>query len=89
MNAVAERKQALLSNTSTRTLVESAVTLEAIERPNEETRMVRAWVFDELEERAGKITLEEELEFERVYDETGSYLKALVSLRPQLQIGGI
>ena len=38
----------------------------------------------EIERRVGIITLDEELEFERVYDSTNSYLTALVALRPQL-----
>lgn len=84
MSTISERKQALLSNTSTRTLLESARTLEALTAPSEEERMVRAWTCDEIERRVGKITLDEEQEFERVYDETGSYLDALVALRPQL-----
>ena len=88
-NRLGSLKRELLSNTSTRTLIESAVTMEAVEHPNEEGRMVRAWIFDELEERGGKITMDEEEAFEKIYDETGSYLKALVSIRPQLQIGNV
>ncbi|WP_301123498.1 MULTISPECIES: hypothetical protein [Mycolicibacterium] len=84
MSTIEERKQALLAKTSTSVLMESARALEALTAPCEEERMVRAWTFDEIERRVGKITLDEEPEFERVYDETGSYLAALIALRPQL-----
>ncbi|AHY26910.1 hypothetical protein PBI_ZOEJ_86 [Mycobacterium phage ZoeJ] len=83
-NSIESRKAALLARTSTAVLLQSAATLEALQAPSSEERMVRAWTFDEIERRAGKITLDEEPEFERVYDETGSYLAALKALRPQL-----
>ena len=87
MSNLQERKRALLSNTSTRTLLESAFALEAIESRTEEERMVRAWVLDELETRVGALTPDEDEEFMRIYDETDSYLAALIALRPQL--GGV
>lgn len=79
-----ERKQQVLRSTITETLVDSARALEALESPSEDERMVKAWVFDELERRAGYLTLEEEPQFARVFDSTGSYLQALLTLRPAL-----
>uniref|UniRef100_A0AAU8GPC2 Uncharacterized protein n=1 Tax=Mycobacterium phage Pharb TaxID=3136626 RepID=A0AAU8GPC2_9VIRU len=78
------RKAAVLARATTAVLLQSAATLEAIEAPTPEQRMVRAWTFDEIEKRVGVITLDEEPEFERVYDETGSYLAALLHMRPAL-----
>ncbi|ASR78025.1 hypothetical protein I5G95_gp08 [Mycobacterium phage Bella96] len=82
--SIEDRKAALFARTSTPVLLQSAATLEALSSPTADQRMVRAWTFDEIERRVGKITLDEEPEFERVYDETDSYLAALVALRPQL-----
>ncbi|ASZ72720.1 hypothetical protein SEA_APOCALYPSE_96 [Mycobacterium phage Apocalypse] len=82
--SIADRKAALLARASTPVLLQSAETLEAIEAPTTEQRMVRAWTLDELERRVGPITLDEEPEFERIYDETGNYLTALKALRPAL-----
>ena len=87
MNNLQERKRALLSNTSTRTLLESAIVMEAIENPSQEERMVCAWVFDELLTRVGVLTPDEDEEFMRIYDETDNYLAALIAVRPQL--GGV
>ena len=84
MSDLQERKRTLLSNASTRTLLESAVTLEAVKALSQEERMVRAWVFDELEARVGALTPDEDEKFMRIYDETDSYLAALIALRPQL-----
>ncbi|AKF15273.1 hypothetical protein SEA_SHEDLOCKHOLMES_96 [Mycobacterium phage ShedlockHolmes] len=78
------RKQAVLARASLPVLLQSAATLEALAAPSPAERMTRAWVFDEIERRAGKITLDEEPEFERVYDDTGSYLAALLHMRPSL-----
>ncbi|QAX95638.1 hypothetical protein I5H03_gp008 [Mycobacterium phage Nibb] len=82
--SIEDRKAALFARTSLPVLLQSAATLEALELPSAQERMVRAWTFDEIERRVGKITLDEEPEFERVYDETGSYLAALMALRPAL-----
>ncbi|AHZ95163.1 hypothetical protein PBI_PINTO_83 [Mycobacterium phage Pinto] len=84
MSAITERKKAVFARASIGTLIQSAFTMEAIESPSQEERMVRAWIFDEIERRVGQITLDEEHEFERVYDETNSYLAALIHIRPQL-----
>ncbi|AJD82317.1 hypothetical protein PBI_KESHU_97 [Mycobacterium phage Keshu] len=78
------RKKALLAKTATPALLTAAMVMEAATGATAEQRMVRAWIFDEIERRAGKITLDEEPEFERVYDDTGSYLAALLHMRPSL-----
>lgn len=82
---IEQRKIETMARASTATLVESVRTIEKVAKPAQHERMVRAWLCDELERRAGKITLDEEPEFERVYDETGDYLEALFALRPQLR----
>ncbi|AXQ63266.1 hypothetical protein I5G72_gp07 [Mycobacterium phage Collard] len=78
------RKAALLERTSTAELLKAAAQLEALQTTTPEQRMTRAWILDEIEKRAGRITLDEEPEFERIYDETGDYLAALKALRPSL-----
>jgi hypothetical protein len=79
------RKAALFARTTTATLINSARILEALgQTKSPEQRMTAAWISDELERRAGLITDAEETEFERVLDETDSYLTALITLRPQL-----
>lgn len=83
-SAVETRKQSLFAKTSTLILIQSAFTLEDKETLSPEERMTKAWISDEIERRAGAITMDEEMEFERVFDETGSYIAALVALRPQM-----
>lgn len=80
----AARKTALLARTTTATLIQSALTLEAVASKTAQQRMTAAWIYDEIENRVGLITADEDQEFCRVYDETDSYMAALVSLRPQL-----
>lgn len=80
----AARKTSLLARTTTATLIQSALTLEAVASKTPEQRMTAAWIYDEIESRVGLITPDEDQEFCRVYDETDSYMAALVSLRPQL-----
>ncbi|AOQ28948.1 hypothetical protein SEA_WATERFOUL_91 [Mycobacterium phage Waterfoul] len=84
MTTIDTRKAALLARTSTVELLKAAAQLEALQTTTPEKRMTRAWVLDEIEKRAGRITLDEEPEFERIYDETGDYLAALKALRPAL-----
>jgi len=83
--SIEARKAALLGRTKTDALLGAAYLLEAkgqLKTPEE--RMTAAWIYDELERRVGLITPAEELEFERIYDDTDSYLAALIALRPQL-----
>lgn len=80
------RKNQLLANTATPALYQAAVLLESArtEGLTPEQRMTRAWILDELEQRAGKLADAELPEFERIYDKTDNYLAALVALRPNL-----
>ena len=78
------RKAALLASVPTATLLEVARTLENKTNTTADERMSSAWTVDEIERRVGLITLDEEAEFERIYDATNSYLTALIALRPQL-----
>ena len=80
----ADRKTALFAKIPTATLLDVARALENKTDKTADERMSSAWTVDEIERRVGIITLDEELEFERVYDSTNSYLTALVALRPQL-----
>jgi hypothetical protein len=81
---IESRRTALLDRTSLKTLVQSAMVMETIKNKTPEQRMTAAWIYDEIERRVGLITDAEGPEFERVYDETDSYMAALVALRPQL-----
>lgn len=86
VNSIDQRRQAIFARSSTKNLIESARALEALGQSKApEQRMAAAWICDELERRAGRIRLEEEAEFERIFDQPDtSYLDALLAMRPQL-----
>lgn len=78
------RKAALMNGQTTASLLAAARLLEANKSKTPDERMVAAWILDEIENRVGLITDDESAEFERVYDQTDSYIAALIHLRPAL-----
>ncbi len=76
------KKAALFAKTSTATLVQSTLTLEA--KPNliNEERMTLAWISDELATRMGGI--QDDAAFDALLDEDLSYVEALLVTFPAL-----
>ena len=79
--AIAART-ALFAKTSTATLVQSALILEAKTECAEGERLTLAWISDELERRMGGIQDDEA--FDALLDEDISYVEALLITFPAL-----
>jgi hypothetical protein len=79
------RKAALLARTSTSTLLASFMTLDAMTDSTPEQGLTRVWILEELERRVDPLTTDEDVAFCEALDANGgSYIAALLALRPQL-----
>lgn len=73
------RRDSLFAQTSTETLVVSALTLDGIEKPSQDERLALAWTLDEIERRHPEITAALEAWVEAAEVDGPSYAEVAVA----------